>query len=184
MSPPSASEKIPAPLRPYRVVQWATGNIGTRSLRTVIEHPNLELVGLYVHSDGKLGRDAGEIAGIGRIGIAATNSIERIIAARPDCVLYMQQGCDFDDVCRLLSAGVNIVTTRGSSTIPRPWIPVCAAIRGDGGGAADPFVTYCLKTLAQRKDARWPMSATLKGPSRDGGDECVVDRRQFPDAGG
>ena len=28
----------------YRVVQWATGNIGTRSLRAVLEHPDLELV--------------------------------------------------------------------------------------------------------------------------------------------
>ena len=27
----------------YRVVQWATGNIGTRALRAVIEHPELEL---------------------------------------------------------------------------------------------------------------------------------------------
>jgi hypothetical protein len=29
----------------YRVVQWATGDIGSRSLRAVIEHPDLELVG-------------------------------------------------------------------------------------------------------------------------------------------
>ena len=34
----------------YRVIQWATGNVGSRSLRTIIEHPNLELVGLYVTS--------------------------------------------------------------------------------------------------------------------------------------
>ncbi len=43
----------------YRVVQWATGNIGTRSLRAVIEHPDLDLVGVYVYSDEKVGRDAG-----------------------------------------------------------------------------------------------------------------------------
>ena len=42
--------------KPYRVVQWATGNIGTKSLRAVIEHPNLELVGLYVHSPDKVGK--------------------------------------------------------------------------------------------------------------------------------
>ena len=51
----------PAPLlaRSYRVVQWATGNIGMRSLRAVIEHPGLSLAGLYVYSDAKAGRDAG-----------------------------------------------------------------------------------------------------------------------------
>jgi 4-hydroxy-tetrahydrodipicolinate reductase len=29
--------------RPYRVVQWATGTIGLRALRGVIEHPNMTL---------------------------------------------------------------------------------------------------------------------------------------------
>ncbi len=45
--------------RRYRVVQWATGNIGSHSLRAVIAHPNLDLVGLYVYSEDKAGRDAG-----------------------------------------------------------------------------------------------------------------------------
>ena len=49
---------------PYRVVQWATGNIGLRSLRAVIEHPDLELVGLYVYSESKAGKDAGELCGV------------------------------------------------------------------------------------------------------------------------
>jgi len=98
--------------RSYRVVQWATGNIGTRSLRAVIEHPDLELVGLRVHSADKAGKDAGELAGIGAVGVKATNSIDDIVALRPDCVLYMQEGYDLDDVCRLLESGINIVSTR------------------------------------------------------------------------
>jgi 2,4-diaminopentanoate dehydrogenase len=49
---------------PHRVVQWATGNIGTKSLRGVIEHPDMELVGVYVHSAAKAGRDAGELCGV------------------------------------------------------------------------------------------------------------------------
>src|SRR5271156_1335492 len=102
-----------APARAYRVVQWATGNVGSRALRRAIEHPGLSLVGLYVHSADKAGRDAGEIAGIEPVGIAATNSIEDIIALRPDCVVYMPLYCNFDEVCRLLESGANIVTTRG-----------------------------------------------------------------------
>lgn len=97
---------------PYKVVQWATGNIGTRSLRAVIEHPRLQLVGLYVHSKQKAGRDAGELCGLAPVGVEATNSIEAIIASGADCVLYMQQGANIDDLCRLLSAGMNVVTTR------------------------------------------------------------------------
>lgn len=98
--------------RSLRVVQWATGNIGTRSLRAVVEHPNLDLVGLYVHSDHKVGRDAGSLCGVADVGVKATNSIDDIIALKPDCVLYMQQGCNIDDLCRLLETGCNVVTTR------------------------------------------------------------------------
>jgi 4-hydroxy-tetrahydrodipicolinate reductase len=98
---------------PIRVVQWATGNIGTRSLRAVIEHPGLELVGLHVHSPDKAGRDAGEIAGTGPIGVRATTAIADLLALGPDCVLYMQQGTNIDDLCALLEAGINVVTTRG-----------------------------------------------------------------------
>ncbi len=96
----------------YRVVQWATGNIGTRSLRTLIEHPHLELVGLFVHSENKAGKDAGELCGLPPTGVQATRNIDDIIALKPDCVLYMQQGANIDDICRLLEAGINIVTTR------------------------------------------------------------------------
>jgi 4-hydroxy-tetrahydrodipicolinate reductase len=108
-----AQNTSPRLTRPYRVVQWATGNIGMRSLRAVIEHPNMELVGLYVHSEAKAGRDAGEICGLATVGVKATRSIDEIIALRADCVLYMQEGCDFEVICRLLASGANVVTTRG-----------------------------------------------------------------------
>jgi 4-hydroxy-tetrahydrodipicolinate reductase len=97
----------------YRVVQWATGNIGARALRTVIEHPNLTLVGVYVHSPDKARRDAGELCGLGPTGVVATNDVDEIVALGADCVLYMPRACDFDEVCRLLASGTNIVTTRG-----------------------------------------------------------------------
>ena len=97
----------------YRVVQWATGNIGSRSLRAVIEHPRLELAGVYVHSPAKAGLDAGELCGLGPTGVSATGDLADVLALAPDCVLYMPQGCDFDEVCRLLEAGIDVVTTRG-----------------------------------------------------------------------
>jgi hypothetical protein len=113
--------------RRLRVVQWATGNIGTRAMRRVIEHPGLELVGLYVHSPAKAGRDAGELCGLGPIGIAATTSIADIISLRPDCVLYMPRETSLDDVCRLLAAGINIVTTRGDFCRPASMDPQARA---------------------------------------------------------
>jgi 4-hydroxy-tetrahydrodipicolinate reductase len=97
----------------YRVVQWATGNIGTRALRSVIEHPDLTLAGVYVHTPAKAGRDAGDLCGLGPTGILATRDADEILALGADCVLYMPASCDVDQVCRLLGAGASIVTTRG-----------------------------------------------------------------------
>jgi len=95
-----------------RVVQWATGNVGMRSLRTLIEHPTLELVGLYVYADAKAGRDAGELCGLPPTGVKATRSVDEIVALKADCVLYMPQTIDVDHLCRLLESGSNVVTTR------------------------------------------------------------------------
>ena len=50
----------------YRVVQWATGNVGRHSIAGIDAHPELELVGLWVSSPAKVGKDAGELAGLGR----------------------------------------------------------------------------------------------------------------------
>jgi hypothetical protein len=108
------NEQTEASARPrYRVVQWATGNVGGRALRRAIEHPDLDLVGVYVHSAEKAGTDAGTLAGIAPIGIKATNSIDDVIALKPDCVIYMPHETGFDEICRLLESGANIVTTRG-----------------------------------------------------------------------
>jgi 4-hydroxy-tetrahydrodipicolinate reductase len=96
-----------------RVVQWATGNIGTYALRAVIEHPGLDLAGVHVHSDAKAGRDAGELCGLDPVGVTATGDADEIVALGADCVLYMPAACDVDEVARLLASGANVVTTRG-----------------------------------------------------------------------
>lgn len=107
----------------YRVVQWATGNIGTRSLRAVVEHPGLDLAGVYVHSPAKTGLDAGELCGLDPTGVVATNDIEDVVALGADCVLYMPRALDVDEVCRLLAAGTNVVTTRGELHHPAGMDP-------------------------------------------------------------
>lgn len=96
-----------------RVVQWATGTIGTRSLREVIRHPELELVGVLVTSSDKEGQDAGSLCGEGTTGVLATRELKDVLALAPDCVLYMPLAFSLDDVIALLEAGINVVTTCG-----------------------------------------------------------------------
>jgi hypothetical protein len=96
----------------YRVAQWATGNVGLRCLQAIIEHGRFDLVALRVYSDDKVGRDAGELLGLPPTGVIATRDIRDIIAAKPDCVIYTPHEADFDDICALLEAGINISTSR------------------------------------------------------------------------
>jgi hypothetical protein len=100
----------------YRVVQWATGATGSHALRAIAAHPELELVGALVYSEEKAGRDAGELVGIGPIGVIATNDPDEILALDADCVVHMSQMAldprpHLDDICRILESGKNVVTT-------------------------------------------------------------------------
>jgi 4-hydroxy-tetrahydrodipicolinate reductase len=139
---------------PYRVVQWATGNIGLRSLRAVIEHPDLELVGLYVYSDSKAGRDAGELCGLPPVGVTATRDIDDILALHPDCVLYMGDRMDVDGIGKLLESGANVVSTRSEFHRPASLDPdarsrlEAACIKGNSTlfstGSSPGFITEAL----------------------------------------
>ena len=94
-----------------RVVQWTTGNVGQRSVRAVVAHPDLELVGCYAWSADKVGRDVGELCGIDPVGVAATDDVDALLALRPDCVVYNPMWPDVDELVRILEAGVNVVST-------------------------------------------------------------------------
>jgi hypothetical protein len=100
----------------YRIIQWATGAIGKTCLRQVIDHPDLELVGLYVHSDRKAGKDAGDIARRPKTGVIATQSEDEIVALKADCVLYLPLNAGDvklhdKTIQRLLRSGKNVITT-------------------------------------------------------------------------
>ncbi len=98
---------------PYTVIQWATGGVGRAAIQYIHAHPELELVGCWVHSDAKAGQDAGDIAGIGPIGVTATTDAEALLAMDADCVLYSPVMADRAFVCRLLASGKNVVTPLG-----------------------------------------------------------------------
>lgn len=100
-----------------RVVQWSTGNVGRHALAGIAAHPDLELAGVWVSSQDKAGRDAGELAGLGRsLGVAATTDADALLATRPDCVVYTAMADDrlveaLADLTRFLRAGVNVVAS-------------------------------------------------------------------------
>jgi hypothetical protein len=96
-----------------RVVQWATGAVGRHAIRGILRHPALELAGAYVRDPAKAGRDAGELAGIGPIGIAATGDVDALLDLRPDCIHYAPLYPDIDLLCRMLERGIDVVSPCG-----------------------------------------------------------------------
>jgi hypothetical protein len=108
---------LPEVVMVYRVVQFSTGNVGRHALAGIDAHPDLELVGVWVSNPAKVGRDAGELAGLGRpLGVAATDDLDGLLALRPDCVVYTAMADDrpleaVEDLQRLLRAGANVVSS-------------------------------------------------------------------------
>jgi hypothetical protein len=101
---------------PHRVIQWSTGNVGVLAVKAIVEHPDLELAGLIVHSPKKHGQDAGVLAGIGPIGVLASSDIDAMLASDADTVCYtaagdMRPDGAVDDIERALLAGKNVVST-------------------------------------------------------------------------
>ena len=106
----------------YKVAVWATGGVGKYAIRTIIDRSHFELVGVWVHSDDKHGRDAGELAGIDAVGVLASRHEADILDGDADCVVYaaptphrMKEA--IGDFCRILAAGKNIVTTSMSGLV-------------------------------------------------------------------
>ncbi|MCV7382451.1 dihydrodipicolinate reductase [Mycolicibacter longobardus] len=108
-----------------RVVVWSTGGVGSIAIDAIRRRPDMELVGVWVHSAEKVGRDAGELAGGSALGLAATDDADALIGLRPDCVVYAASGPERDagavpDYLRLLEAGINVVSTSSTSLVHPP----------------------------------------------------------------
>lgn len=108
-----------------RVVVWSTGGVGCNAIEAVRIRPDLELVGVWVHSPDKVGRDAGELAGGTPLGLPATDDAEALVGLNPDCVIYAASGPERDaaaipDYLRLLSAGINVLSTSSTSLVYPP----------------------------------------------------------------
>ena len=115
-----------------RVIQWATGGVGKAAIECVLNHPQLELVGCWVHSADKNGRDVGDILGTAALGIAAISSIDEVLALDADCVVYSPLVPNDDEVIAILRSGKNVVSTAVTGLIyPRSLGRRVVEISGD-----------------------------------------------------
>lgn len=98
-----------------RVVHWGTGYVGSIGLRALLQQPDLELVGHFVSSPEKAGRDSGDLIGVSPAGVIATNDLDEVLALEADCLLHYADSVNrelaaVDDLVPFLDAGTNAVT--------------------------------------------------------------------------
>lgn len=127
-------------------VVWGTGNVGRAAIRAVEAHPLLELTNVLVNNPDKVGRDAGDLSGLGcNLGVAATDDIDAVLAAGPAAVVYAASGDirpddALADICRAIRAGAVVVSPAlyplydPTNAPPELRDPVLAAI-AEGGGS-------------------------------------------------
>lgn len=102
---------------PLKVVVWSTGTVGRHAIAGVDAHPDLELVGVWVSNPEKDGKDAGELASLGReLGVRATTDKQALLAAKPDAIVHTAMTDDrvfdaIDDLMDFLEAGVNVTSS-------------------------------------------------------------------------
>ena len=106
-----------------RVIQWATGAVGSAQLQQIIDSSDLELVGLFVYSPDKVGQDAGALVGRPATGVLATDNKDAIFALDADVVLHAAskaypQNTNSDDIVALLESGKDVITTTSYNHLP------------------------------------------------------------------
>jgi 2,4-diaminopentanoate dehydrogenase len=134
-----------------RVVVWGTGFVGKMVISEIARHPEFELVGVGVHDTAKVGRDAGELAGIEPLGVVATDSTQELARLSPDAVAHYGPTAAHAEqnikvIGEFLRAGVDVVSTAmtpwvwpGSSYNPPSWVePITKACEA---GEASCFTT-------------------------------------------
>lgn len=158
----------------YRVVQWSTGHVGRHAIRGIVARPDLELVGVWVSSSVKAGRDAGELAGLDRpLGVVATDDAEALLALRPDCIVHTAWADDripgaLADLERMLRAGINVVSSSPvflqypAGVVPDELVAPLRAAAAAGGaslwvngidpGFANDWLPLTLTSLCERID--------------------------------
>lgn len=101
----------------YRVVQWSVGGVGRQALRALVRSPDFELVGVFTHGESRIGRDAGDLAGLGvETGILATSDVAALLTRGPDCVVFTSVGETrpreaVAEMARILESGANVVSS-------------------------------------------------------------------------
>jgi 4-hydroxy-tetrahydrodipicolinate reductase len=109
-------------------------------VQCILKHPDLELIGTWVSSSQKAGRDVGELCRVAPVGVLATQDADALIAGDADCICYAANSMGredqvVDDCVRMLAAGKNVVNVSD---------PALVYPKAKGGNVYDRLQQACL----------------------------------------
>lgn len=105
-----------------RVIQYGFGSVGRWTTRIVLERENLELLALIDNDPSLLGRDPGEILGIGTTGIRISSADETVSELKADVVLHSTVtdiDTVFSQIRPFIESGTSVITS--SEDMIYPW---------------------------------------------------------------
>ena len=109
-----------------RVAHIGTGNVGRIALNHLISDPRFDLTGVWVSSEAKVGKDAGELAGLdASTGITATNDLDALLATEPECAVYCAMGDN-----RIPEAVADCRASWRPASTSSALLPACSSTHG------------------------------------------------------
>jgi len=110
-------------MRPVKIVQYGMGPIGCSVVRVLVSKDWAQIAGAIDTDESKVGKDLGEIAGLGRkVGVSVSRDAARLLAdVSPDIVVhttssYMRDICP--QILECVDAGADVVSTSEELTYP------------------------------------------------------------------
>ena len=99
-----------------KVVIFGVGAIGSRIARVLLSKRGVEVVGAIDADPVKVGRDLGDVVGLGRpVGITISDDVEGVLSkARPDVVVHATRSFlreVFDQIMACVRHGANVIST-------------------------------------------------------------------------
>jgi len=103
-------------MKPVRVVVMGIGAIGKMLTKELLNKPGFEIVGAIDIDPNKVGRDVGEVIGLGKnIGVIVSNNIDEVLKnSKPDVVIHMTSSYLKDvypQILNIVKYGVNVVSS-------------------------------------------------------------------------
>jgi len=108
-----------------KVVQYGVGDVGLRCMKALLEKEGVEVVGAIDIDPAKVGRDVGELTGIGRqTGVIVSSDADAVLSqTKPDIVVHLTSSYlekIYPQLVQCISHGANVFSL--SEELSYPWL--------------------------------------------------------------